>query len=337
MSGRRTWRTGLALLLAGWIAATLSPRAHAQTGLGSQRVGTSTGVFLKIPVDARGSALAGAIAANVHGPPALFVNPAGLGLEAERAVQFTAISYVTAIPMGGVAACMPVEAIGGSVGFSLHGLFAEMDETDEFHPLGTGRTFSYTTWVAALGASRALTDKLSFGLSAKLFYEGMGTEVGGPSTRSWLADAGAIYYVGYRDARIGIAVNNFGPDLRPGGDYVSNRDGTEIRYTSFSPPTLFRMSFSIDPYVSNLWQTLTMFEVGHVADNQESVRVGGEAIFRNILALRAGYDLYADALKLHAGFGARVRMGADVLQVDYAYSDGAEFGSVHRWSLSVPW
>jgi hypothetical protein len=315
----------------------LAVSAQAQTGLGSQRVGTSAGVFLKIPTDARSSALAGATAAHISGPAALYVNPAGLGLEAQRAVQVTVIEFVTGIPMGGIAACMPLAAIGGSVGFGFRGLFAEMDETDEYHPLGTGRRFSYTTWVAVLGASRALTDKLSFGLSAKMFYEGMGTEIGGPSGTTFLADAGAIYHVGYRDARIGIAVNDFGTDLRPEGDYVSNRDGTGIRYSSFSPPTQFRMSFSIDPYSGKLWQVLSMIEIGHVADNQEAVRLASEATFRGILALRTGYDLFADALKFHAGFGLRVRTGDSVIEIDYAYSDGQAFGTIHRWSLAVPW
>lgn len=326
-----------AALLVAMLLVHLPAPAAGQTGLGSQRVGTSSGAFLKIPVDARSSALAGATGANIRGPAALYVNPAGIGLEADRAVQVSAIRYVTDIPMGGIAACLPVPAIGGSVGFSFRGLFAEMDETDEFHPLGTGRSFSYTTWVAVLGASRALTDKLSFGLSAKVLYEGYGTEVGGPSSVTYLADAGAIYYVGYRDARIGIAVNDFGADLRPDGEFVSNRDGTGIRYSSFSPPTQFRMSFSIDPYVSGTWQLLTMVEIGHVADNQEAVRIGGEATFRRILSLRGGYDFFADALNLHAGFGVRLRSGETVYELDYAYSDGGAFGTIHRWSLEVPW
>jgi hypothetical protein len=311
--------------------------AAAQTNLGSQRVGTSSGTFLKIPLDARGTAMAGAVASLVTGPAALFVNPAGLGIEGERALLVSGIDYVTGIPAGGAAVCFPFAPIRGALGFSLAGLYAEMDETDEYHPLGTGRGFSYSVWCATAGASRALTDKLNFGISAKLYHEAMAPEIGGPALTTWLLDAGTVYFVGYRDARIGIAVNNFGPDLRPAGHYQSNRDGTQIRYSSFSPPTLFRLGFSIDPWRTEKWSTLLSTEIGHVADNQEALRVGAEATYDRIMTIRSGYDFSADALKFHAGFGARIRMGGEAIEFDYAYSDGGYFGSVHRCTLTIPW
>lgn len=324
---------GVAVLL---VAAGFAA-AEAQSGLGTQRVGTSSGVFLKIPVDARTSAMAGALTANVSGPAAMFINPAGLGLEHERAALVSGIRYATDIPVGGAAASLPIDALGGCLGLAFSGVFVEMDETDEYHPLGTGRSFSYSAWCAALGLSRALTDKLSFGLAVKVFREDLATEVGGPGLTSWMVDAGAIYYVGYRDARIGIAVNNFGPDLRPGGSYTSHCTGSEIRYGSFAPPTLFRFGFSIDPWRTKRLQTLTSIEVGHLADNQEALRAGAEAILSRVLVLRGGYDFTADALNFNAGFGARIRVGSGVMQIDYSYSDGGYFGNVHRWTLTAPW
>lgn len=325
-------------LLSALLALLLSAgAASAQTSLGSQRVGTSAGTFLKIPLDARGTAMGGAIAALVHGPASLFINPAGLGIENERALLIAGVDYITDVPAGGVAAVLPFAPLRGALGFALSGIYAEMDETDEYHPLGTGRRFSYGVWTATVGASRALTDKLNFGLSVKAYREAMAPEIGGPAATSWLLDAGTIYFIGYRDARIGIALNNFGPDLRPAGRFESRRDGTEIRYSSFSPPTLFRFGFSIDPWRSPRWVTLLSAEIGHVADNQESFRVGAEACFDNTLALRSGYDAGADALKLHAGVGLRARFGPGHAELDYAFSSGGYFGDVHRWTLTLPW
>lgn len=339
MLGRRPTAGALAraLLAAAWVISCLGVPAGAQTDLGGQRVGTSSGSFLKIPLEARGSALAGATCAFVSGPASLFWNPAGLGIEKERGVLFSAVDYAAGIPIGGVAASFPFAPLRGALGIGWAGLGTVMDETDEYHPLGTGREMSYRTWVLTVGASRALTDKLSFGASGKLLYEGLGTEVGGPELSTWLLDAGAIYFVGYRDARIGIALSNFGPDLRPSGSYESRRTAADVRYTSFSPPTVFRFGCAIDPWRSATWRTLTMIEIGHPADNREILRAGAEASFRETLSLRGGYDFSADALKLHAGFGARVRMGAQRLHVDYAYSDGGYFGDVHRWTLQVLW
>ena len=329
--------SGVRFAAGGILAIILALPAHAQSDLGSQRVGTSSGAFLKIPIDARSSAMAGALSANATGPAAMFSNPAALGLEKERATQFTTIQYVADIPMYGAATSLPIHALKGSIGFAFSGVFVKMDETDEYHPLGTGRSFSYSTWCAALGFSRALTDKLSFGIAAKAMHEALATELGGPTQTPWLIDVGTVYYVGYRDARIGLAVNNFGPDLRPAGTFTSHRNAAEIRYGSFSPPTVFRFGFSIDPWRNEYIATLASFDVGHMADNKESLRLGVEATIRETLAIRGGYDFTADALNFHAGFGARVRMPTGPLQIDYAFSNGDYFGNVHRWTLTVPW
>ncbi len=343
MNGDRTrapagWRcTTLAATV--WLAfALFAPEAAwAQTDLGGQRVGTSSGEFLKIPFDARGAAMASATCSYITGPAALFWNPAGLGLERRKAVLVSGIDYPAGIPMGAAVVSLPWGPLRGNIAFGLAAMSVSMDETDEFHPLGTGRDFTCSNWTITAGASRSFTDRLSFGLSVKVFHEALGTEVGGPSTTSWLLDAGAIYFVGFREARIGIALTGFGPDLRPGGSFTSHRSGAEIRYTSFSPPTFFRFGASVDPYTRGPWKTLASVEVGHPADNQEVLRAGGEVSFQEMLAVRAGYDFSADALKLHAGLGARVRMGESLFHLDYAYSDGGYFGGVHRWTLRYIW
>ncbi|MFH1143811.1 MAG: PorV/PorQ family protein [Candidatus Eisenbacteria bacterium] len=327
---------GAALLLA--IGLTLlGPPAFAQTDLGGQRVGTSSGTFLKVPLDARGAAMAGATCAYVSGPAALFWNPAGLGIEGERGVMVSGIDYTAGIPMGAAALSFPFAPIRGALGLAFAGMSATMDETDEYHPLGTGRSFAYSTWILTTGASRSLTDKLSFGVSVKAYHEAIGTEIDGPAVTSWLIDAGAIYFVGYRDTRIGIALSDFGPDLRPGGSFDSRRTGAEVRYTSFSPPTYFRFGCSIDPWKRGPLKTVATVEIGHPADNREVLRAGFGASYQELLALRGGYDFSADALKLHAGFGARVRMGESLFHLDYSYSDGGYFGGIHRWTVRYLW
>jgi hypothetical protein len=281
--------------------------------------------------------MAGAVCATVAGPAALFWNPAGLGIEPGSGALVSGVDYPTGIPIGGMAVAFPVEAISGAIGVGFSGLSTEMNETDENHPLGTERAFTYSAWTLMLGASFGLTDKLSSGLTVKAYREALGPEVGGPTLNSWLIDAGVIYFVGYRQTRLGIALSNFGPDLRPGGTFESHRTPADIRYTGFSPPTFFRFGASIDPWTGAQWQTTAALEIGHPADNREILRAGAEAVFRQVIALRAGYDFSADALKLHAGFGARVRFGEQLLRVDYAYADGGDFGSVHHWTLQVLW
>ncbi len=76
----------LGATLVGSIFLTLP--AAAQTSLGEQRVGTASGTFLKIGVDARGAALGGSYVALVDGALAPFYNPAGLAMMATREFSF---------------------------------------------------------------------------------------------------------------------------------------------------------------------------------------------------------------------------------------------------------
>ena len=68
---------GVSLVLLLLVAAT-PPELHAQTSLGDQRVGTSSGSFLRIGVGARAVAMGGAYVAVCDDITACAWNPAGL-------------------------------------------------------------------------------------------------------------------------------------------------------------------------------------------------------------------------------------------------------------------
>src|SRR6185503_9760761 len=108
-----------------------------------------------------------------------------------------------------------------------------MDETTEQRPFGTGRTFIYSDMVAGAAYARRWTDKLLIGVGAKYVHEDLGTDVGGPETHSVLFDVGSIYYLGYGSVRIATSLTNFGPALRPGGQYVSPYTGEIRSYDGF--------------------------------------------------------------------------------------------------------
>ncbi len=313
----------------------LGASARGQTDLGGQRVGTSSGVFLKIPLDARSASMASAVSSCAEGPASIFTNPAGLGTVEGFSWCFCAVDYTAGIPVGAASAALPLPSAGITVGAALAGLSTSMEETDEFHPLGTGREFSYGAWALSLSAAKAMTDKLTFGLTVRGYYEALAREIGGPQLWGFMVDTGALYEIGYRHARIGLAVNNFGPDIRPSGEYTSRRNGSRVEYSSFSPPAFFRFGVSMDPYSSENLETLVSVEMGHPADHREVLRVGAEARFSGRIHLRAGYDFSADELKLHAGAGISLRLGDKEARIDYAFSEGGYFGDIHRWSVAV--
>jgi hypothetical protein len=316
--------------------ALLLPRAAAaQTSLGDQRVATSSGTFLKIGVDARAAGLGGAGNAVIQGPGAVFSNPAGILAERGRtSVYFSYVRWPADIPLSAVSVSQSIPSWDAQVAVSLAYLGTDFEETTEFHPYGTGRTVSFSDLVAAISVARNFTDRLAIGMSFKYLREDLGSDIGGPTTGGLLVDAGTVYSIGVRNARLSVTLADFGPDLRPSGGYDSHVQGTEVRYTAFSPPTQFRLGFSMDPFARGPHRVTAAFQVQHQADQEETFRAGAEYWLHERFAGRAGYDLSSDEMGLSAGLGFRADLGGRPGTIDYAFTGGGFLEDVHRWSLS---
>jgi hypothetical protein len=188
-----------------------------------------------------------------------------------------------------------------------------------------------------LSFAKSFTDRFSGGLTLKLIREELGAEVGGPTTTSWLIDAGTWYDVGYGSLKLGVALLNFGPELRPGGHYYSQLSGATgpVQYESFAPPTTFKAAVAVDPVQRRGYRLTTVLEMNHPADNAETWILGGELWIRQALALRAGYDRNADELNFSAGAGIKVTLGSAQGSIDYAYTSGEFLGRIDRFSLGL--
>ena len=321
----------LALALALWPAGP----AQAQTSLGGQRVGTSAGTFLKIGVGARPVGMGEAFVAVANDPSTIYWNPAGLAGLQRKEVTASHVDWPADVKYDFVAAVLPVQKLGGSFGIQLASLRTELDETDELHPYGTGRTFQYTDFVGGLSYARRFTDKLLIGFTGKFVHENLGLEVGGTTINNWLVDVGSIYYVGLGSLRVGVTLANFGPDFKPSGEFFSpNGQGTRA-FDSFNPPTQFRYGVAMEPYEKHDVRVTTSLEVSQPADNEQELKGGLETTFARTLSLRAGYNLNADEIKWAAGAGVVGDIGTLRGTVDYAYSDGGQLGAIHRLSLGV--
>lgn len=310
--------------------------ASGQTSLGGQRAGTSSGTFLKIGVDARGVALGGAYVALVEGPFAPFYNPAGISKLRDTAAAFSYARWPADIGVFAFSCGRPWGESGAAMALSAEYVGTTLDETDEYHPLGTGRSFSYGDLLLGFSAAKPFTDRLSIGLTAKIFREDLGSEVGGPVTQSWLVDAGTCYLIGALNGRLAVSVLNFGPDLQPDGTFDSNISHDQVDYASFSPPTSFRIGLSLEPYSRGFHSLVLATEVAHVSDNQEAFRAGLEYSYQKRYILRAGMDPNADAAKYSAGLGLAVPFAGSNLKIDYAYTDGGPLLAIHRWSVVLP-
>ncbi|HTO92594.1 MAG TPA: hypothetical protein VMJ70_15795, partial [Candidatus Sulfotelmatobacter sp.] len=71
------------------------------------------------------------------------------------------------------------------------------------------------------------------------------------------------------------------------------------------------------------------------ADNSLRSMVGLEWQWEKTFALRAGYNINADLLKLSAGAGFFAKIGGTQSTIDYSYTDGGSLGGVNRLSLGL--
>jgi hypothetical protein len=328
-SDRRT--AALALLLAGLLLGT--GVAHAQFDLGSQRAGTSSASFLKIGVGARAVGLGEAFVAVANDPSTIVWNPAGLASILRQEAQFSHASWPGDVSYDFLVYVMPSHRLGGSVAVQVGMLSTQMDETDEYHPFGTGRTFSYSDFVAGLAYGRRWTDKLLIGAGIKYVREDLGSQVGGPVTSATLVDLGSIYYLGYGSVRIATSLSNFGPEMVPGGSYISPYTGEVRSYDGFDPPIQFRYGLAFEAIETSQQRLTVSTEIVQPADNAQRVKTGLEWVWQRRYALRTGYNFNADVMRFSAGVGLAVPMSVAQGSVDYSFTDGGPLGGVHRVSL----
>jgi hypothetical protein len=334
MTSSRAVHWPIAALVALTIVASAGA-AHAQFRLGSQRAGTSSGSFLKISVGARASGLGEAFVAVANDPSAIYWNPAGVASLQRSEVLLSHVEWPADIRYDYAAFVVPSRRFGGSFGFQVGTLYTEIDETTEFEPFGTGRTFTFSDIMFGVVFARRWTDKLLIGAGTKFVREDLGSAIGGPTTTAVLFDMGSIYYLGYGSVRVATSLTNFGPAMRPGGSWISANTGEVREYDAFDPPIQFRYGIAFEPIERADHRLTTSVEITQPADNAQRIKTGLEWTWQRRLALRSGYNWNADELKFAAGAGLYFGLGQSQGTLDYAYTDGGMLGGVNRLTLGM--
>jgi hypothetical protein len=319
------------------VAASLPGTSIAQTALGDQRVGTSSGSFLRIGVGARAAAMGGACVAACNDITACAWNPAGLIHITGSQVAFNYVSWPADITYSHACYGLPIRMLDGTVALQFGALSTDLMETTEYHPYGTGRQFSFTDWLVGISLAKRFTDRFSGGFGIKYVREELGVEVGGPVTNAVVMDAGTYYSIGPRNMRLAVALTNFGSDMTPSGSF-QKRTATEIteaNYQGFAPATEFRFGIALEPVARDWVTTVFDIELSHPADNEETFRMGGEATLMNVLAVRAGHDTNADELRTSLGVGVNTSVFSTGASFDYAATFSDYLGTVHRFSFTL--
>lgn len=307
-----------------------------------ERFAQTTMKFLVIDVGARPVSMGGAFTSVENDVTSLFWNPVGVAKIKGGALSLHHTQWFADMKQVAFAAAFGTVNMG-TFGFT----FMSMDngsiertvhDPTSYRGFVQDGTFTVNQWVAGVGYARQITDKFSVGGQVKYAFQDLGDIViakspsdttGSKVTNQEGAvafDFGTLYHFGFRDLRIGMNVRNFS---RP------------VKYDveSFNLPLTLRVSLAMDVLglflksQDHSFQVLS--ELVDAYDGHERIHFGGEYLFKNLLALRAGYRTNTDIGSLSLGFGLLPTLFPGInLRLDYAYSDAEEvFGFIQRLSI----
>jgi hypothetical protein len=288
-------------------------------GFKFSKAGSSGLQFLKIGVGARESAMGEAVTGIVNDANSVFWNPAGLAYVEKREVILSHNQWLVDSKHNAAVIAYPI----GSFVVALNAItldINEFEETTALQPDGTGRMVQAGDLLVGLCVAKRFTDKLSIGLQVKYVQE----KLDNYKLSNVLFDVGTIYYTGFRQLRLGFALQHFGPDVN-----IVNQE--------FRTPLLFRVSaadeiFSID----NIDLTLAV-ELVHPTDNVEWVNFGMEINLLDYVELRGGYRLDNDLSKVSFGIGLRPPELSDFdFKIDYSYTPSeVVFNDIQRFTVGL--
>jgi hypothetical protein len=327
------------LLLAAMLAASV---VSAQSN-----AGTTVGQFLLIEPSGRLSAMGNAGVTADGEVLAAYYNPAALGVLRTSDVQFTHAPWLADITYDHAALALVLPRFGTVLATVTALRSGDIEVRTVEQPLGTGELYSVQNLALGLGYGRAITDRFAAGVQVSYVREtiwnsaldAFGVNFG---MRYQLTDGGAI--LGASLSNLGTRGRFDGIDLAIRYDPDPDASGTNsalpgvARTDQYALPVLFRVGVSMPVRVS-LDQRLTLALDAHQpGDNTESVSVGAEWSYRELLMLRAGYqNFFQDELEggITAGGGVRYAAAGVRLRFDYSWNAFGRLGNAQRFTLGV--
>jgi hypothetical protein len=308
MNCKRIILPGGALLL----ALTLGPRPA------SGAAGQSGFSLLKLGISGEGVALADAMTASTRGAAGTMYNPAGIlrGLLPESAadIMVTHREWIQDTRLEYLAASVRFDA-ENALGLSLQSATVS-DIEIRTRPGPSEGTFTARTFVLGLSYARAIEPDLRIGATVKMVYQKILVDDGA----GFGVDIGAQYDTGLDGLSLGAAIANIG-------------SGGTLRTEKTTLPALGRLGGAYrfapmeDATVAFMGDLVSVFP-----DKQTFVNLGGEVRFRQLVAVRGGYQLGSEG----RGFSAGLGIAYGIVAVDYAYAPlSLDLGNTHTISVAV--
>jgi hypothetical protein len=196
--------------------------------------------------------------------------------------------------------------------------------------------------------ARALTDRFAIGITGKYIRESIWHE----SASAFAVDIGTTFRTDlFGGMTIGASLSNFGSSMQLSGRDTrqfhaidptkqgsNNQIPQNIEMDSWDLPLLFQFGVSTEVMHAEQYRWLVAVDARHPNNNFESMNVGTEFGYQNILFLRGGY--HALFLKdseggLSLGVGVNAPISSMALKFDYAYRDFGRLSNTQVFSVGM--
>jgi hypothetical protein len=313
------------------------------------KTGTTAAPFLGIGVGARAIGMGSAFVAVANDVTAMYWNPSGIASLDQIEVIFSHTKWIADVSFNYTAIAVPLGSHGV---LGINATFLTMDEmeiTTIPEPEGTGETFDAGSSAFCFSYARNLTDRFSIGFNVKYIHE----KIYHCTAQGVAFDLGTLFKTKFNGLAIGMSIANYGTKMRMSGrdtwiqhdpdPLVSGNNpniNASLQTDAFDLPLLFRIGMAVDVLKgrgnSNM---IVSVDAQHPNDDRESLNLGGEYMYNNMFALRAGYNslfLQDSEQGLCLGGGIRYELtDMATFFIDYAYQDFGMLNEVQKFSIRL--
>jgi long-subunit fatty acid transport protein len=316
--------------------------------LGQSKVGSTAAPFLNIGIGPRAISMGGAFIATASDVSSLYWNPAGASRSDINEAMFSHSSWFADINYNWAGAMLKL-GDAGTVGLNLTYLdYGDMEITTLAEQDGTGQLFTAHDMSMGLTYAYNLTDRFSLGGTVKYIQQ----KIWNTSASAFAMDLGVLFHSDIYGLRIGATITNFGTAMKMDGkdllvqhDIDPNNYGNNDQILAslltdeFPLPLTFRIGLAMDVVNNEEHRVTLAADALHPNDNDESVNVGGEYMFNNLIAFRVGYKslfLTNSEEGFTAGVGLNYNFTSDFgVRVDYAYQDFGVLDYTQHFSIGI--
>lgn len=325
------------------VVLTLQEPVNAQT-----KVGTTAGQFLGISVGPRAIAMGGAYVAEINDATSLYWNPGAFQQAGKSQLVFSNTDWLVGTKFRWFGFMLNL-GDENALGIHLTQLdYGEEEVTTVALPDGTGERWNAQDLAIGVSYCRRLTDRFSMGGTVKYIEQRIWNE----SASTFAFDLGLLFVTGFNDMRLGVSMSNFGGEMTLAGrdllqqvDIDPTNSGSNkslvgnLKTDPWAIPLLFRVGVAMDAYKDENFRLTVAADALRPNDNEESVNVGGEFGWNEMIFMRGGYkSIFGTDAEEGVSLGVGLKYTAEglgSLELNYAYTNFGLFGNINTIGLAI--